>query len=219
MQSPSASQLPKAGPAQLSQMGIGLSLIMVVIGWAWVGIGRGRNVIDEWFATDLSTGLVDVIVGLLVGSGVAVLVTNLGHRVEAFNDIRDVLASRLDFAQFRWWDCVWLSVLAAGPEEILFRGAMQPVFGLIITAVIFGALHAVTKLYFVYATLAGLLLGLLYQINETLWAPMAAHFAVDYLSLIWMLNWARTQAVAAADPLADWLAFGIADRENDLETL
>ncbi len=217
MQSLQSNSTPKIGPDQLSKFGLGLGVVMMIIGFVWVEVVRGHNALAVWFSAEPLTIIVDVGIGLGVGAGIALSVATLGNRVEGFAHIRNTLALRLDLARFRWWHCVWLSVLAAAPEEILFRGAMQPVLGLVLTAIIFGVLHAVTRLYFIYATAAGLLLGLLYQYNETLWLPMAAHFAVDYFSLVWLANWARQQ-IPPADPLQDWMAYGIVSREDELET-
>ena len=80
------------------------------------------------------------------------------------------------------------SLLAAVPEEILFRGALQPELGLLLAALIFGGLHALTRLYFVYATLAGLLLGALFLLSGTLWAPIGAHFAIDFVMFLLLLQ-------------------------------
>ncbi|PJF39601.1 MAG: hypothetical protein CUN55_13955, partial [Phototrophicales bacterium] len=140
------------------------------------------------------------------------------EHIKGFQNIRDLLVARIDFSSFRWSDCLWLALLAAIPEEILFRGAMQPTLGLLLTALIFGVLHGITRLYLIYAIGAGLLLGILYEYHETLWLPIATHFAVDYFSLIWLSNWARQQ-IPPPDPLQDLQAIGIADRGDDLESL
>jgi membrane protease YdiL (CAAX protease family) len=65
--------------------------------------------------------------------------------------------------------------------------------GLVLTAIIFGALHAITRLYFVYAVFAGLGLGLLADWQGTLWLPIATHFAVDVLALWFLTRWAGRQ--------------------------
>lgn len=218
MQSSRPNPLHKAGPRELAKVGLRLGVVMVLIGYIWVDVIRGENALWVWFSAEPLTAMIDVSLGLIMGALAASLVAIVGHRLEGFRRIRDLLMQRLDMAQFRWWDCAWLAILAALPEEIIFRGAMQPAFGLAVTAVIFGLLHSVTVLYLFYAIAAGFLLGGLYEYHQTLWMPIAAHFAVDYLSLIWLSNWARQQQ-PLRDSLDDWLPFGVADRDEDLESV
>lgn len=214
---PSSSSVPKIGPAQMSKFGFGLGVVMIAIGLIWVAVLRGQDAIRVWFGGDAQSAVLDVALGFSIGTLVAVLVATLGHHIEGFQRIKGLLAMRIELATFSRWDCVWLALLAAIPEEILFRGAMQPSLGLVLTAIIFGVLHGITRLYLIYATVAGLLLGGLYEFNQTLWMPIAAHFAVDYFSLLWMSAWARRN-VLPPDPLHEWLAFGIADRGDTLES-
>ena len=63
----------------------------------------------------------------------------------------------------------------------------------LIASVVFGALHSLTAVYFVYATVAGLVLGALANWHGTLWMPMAAHFSVDLVSLMILARWVRSQ--------------------------
>jgi len=99
-----------------------------------------------------------------------------------------LIEQTIDLSKLHLHHVLLLSVLAAVPEEMLFRGAVQTSLGLLAAALIFGALHAVTRLYFVYATVAGLLLGLLYLLGGSLWLPIGAHFAVDTVMFLLMLQ-------------------------------
>ncbi|MEQ8210079.1 MAG: CPBP family intramembrane glutamic endopeptidase [Lacipirellulaceae bacterium] len=85
--------------------------------------------------------------------------------------------------------------LAAGVgEEILFRGAIQPivaewtspVLALVIASFLFGAVHAATPTYFIVATLVGMYLGWLFQQWEDLSAPIIAHGLYDFVALWWL---------------------------------
>ena len=68
-------------------------------------------------------------------------------------------------------------------EELFFRGAMQPVLGLLITAVIFGAVHVGPKpVFFAWTTWAfvmGLLLGMIFELTGVLWGPVLAHVWIN----------------------------------------
>jgi membrane protease YdiL (CAAX protease family) len=83
-------------------------------------------------------------------------------------------------------------LMAGVPEEILFRGALQPALGVLPTALIFGALHALTPAYFVYASGAGVFLGGLALWRDGLWTPIAAHSVVDLIMLALLIHRWRT---------------------------
>lgn len=84
-----------------------------------------------------------------------------------------------------------VSLLAGLGEELLFRGVIQGgldgVIGnagaLLLSSLIFGAMHAVSRPYFVLATLIGLYLGWLYLATGNLLVPILVHFAYDWIVL------------------------------------
>ncbi len=87
---------------------------------------------------------------------------------------------------------VIVALIPALGEELLFRGIMQPVlsrwtrsihWGVIITAVLFSALHM--QFYgFLPRFVLGLLLGYLLVFSKNLWLPIAAHFINNASSVI-----------------------------------
>lgn len=84
-----------------------------------------------------------------------------------------------------------VSLLAGVGEELLFRGVIQGgldgVVGntgaLVIASVIFGAMHAVSRPYFIITTLMGLYLGWLYLATGNLLIPILVHFIYDWVVL------------------------------------
>ncbi len=90
---------------------------------------------------------------------------------------------------------VYLLVLAmaAVGEELLMRGyvlanlmeSMNSFVALVVSSVLFGAMHALnpsaTLLGFVNTALAGVLLGVYYVHRRNLWFPIGMHFAWNYL--------------------------------------
>jgi membrane protease YdiL (CAAX protease family) len=87
-----------------------------------------------------------------------------------------------------------VAALAGIGEELLFRGAMQtkvgewttPVTGLVITSLLFGAAHALSKLYFVFAVAVGAFLGWLTLEYNDIVAPIVAHGLYDFLALLYL---------------------------------
>lgn len=95
------------------------------------------------------------------------------------------------FAGARWWELLAVAVAAGAGEELLFRGALQPLAerwlgaaaGLVLVSVLFGALHAASAAYFILATLVGLYLGWLAQTFDDLVTPIFVHAAYDFAAL------------------------------------
>lgn len=130
----------------------------------------------------------DTLLGLAVGAAFAAVAWALLGVLPPFRRIRDLLLQVLDLATFRPHHALLLGLLAGVPEEMLFRGAIQPGLGLPLTALLFGALHALTPAYFVYATIAGALLGGLEAWRGGLWAPIAAHTAIDAIVFLLLIR-------------------------------
>lgn len=87
-----------------------------------------------------------------------------------------------------------IAILAGVGEELLFRGVVQtgiaqltnPTVGLVAGSLVFGALHAVSRLYFILATLIGLYLGWLLLEFGDLTVPIAAHAFYDFVALTYL---------------------------------
>ncbi|MGD9100373.1 MAG: CPBP family intramembrane metalloprotease, partial [Anaerolineae bacterium] len=118
------------------------------------------------------------LLGLLVGAGAGALVVY-------WRPLR-VIAERLNaviaWETFRTSDYVVVASMAALGEEPLFRGTLQPLIGLLPTAVLFGLLHATSTAHVILASVLGVLLGLLYQWSGSLWPPIAAHLGIDLVT-------------------------------------
>lgn len=171
-------------PDTLLRAGIALGAVMIIVAVAWVNGLRGENI---WQALRLAD-LAQILPGLAIGAAFAGAVWIAGRWLQAARQIMHLIEQTIDLSKLHLHHVLLLSVLAAVPEEMLFRGAVQTSLGLLAAALIFGALHAVTRLYFVYATVAGLLLGLLYLLGGSLWLPIGAHFAVDTVMFLLMLQ-------------------------------
>jgi membrane protease YdiL (CAAX protease family) len=79
---------------------------------------------------------------------------------------------------------IWLLALMSGTaEELLFRGALQPVVGLWLASLIFGGVHVgPSRLYLpwtLWAFVMGLLFGLIYASTGVLWGAILAHVTIN----------------------------------------
>lgn len=90
---------------------------------------------------------------------------------------------------------IMLVALAAGfGEEVLFRGALQPMFaiwltpwgGVVAAALLFGLAHPMSYSYFAAATLCGLYLGAVTELTGELIPAIVAHGAYDFVALAWL---------------------------------
>jgi hypothetical protein len=106
-------------------------------------------------------------------------------------------------------DLVLVSVFSGVGEEAFFRGALQPVLGLVLTSLLFGALHIGPDRRYLIWTLfsigAGFLFGFLYEWTGGLLAPMVAHVLHNAATL---LLWKRSRTLAGAASEGDAVARG-----------
>jgi membrane protease YdiL (CAAX protease family) len=84
-------------------------------------------------------------------------------------------------------EIVILALASAVGEELLFRGALMPWFGVWIQAIIFAALHIGPGRRFLPWTVSafalGLAFGLLAKWTGNIGGPIAAHFTINFLNL------------------------------------
>jgi CAAX protease family protein len=97
------------------------------------------------------------------------------------------------------WEIALIALLSGLVEETLFRGAIQPVLGLIPTSLLFGLAHFVPRKVFLpwsaYATFAGFLLGSVTELRKNLFPVILAHCIINFV-LILLLNRRRTMQPA-----------------------
>lgn len=181
---------PRISPRLLARYGLLFGLLMILVAWLWTGVVRGQP-LAGWFPADRWAP--DLLIGLAIGGGFALGAWRLLAHIPALRRIEQVLLSTLDMRALRFRHALIFGLLAGIPEEILFRGAIQPVAGWLAASILFGALHSITPAYFVYATLAGGLLGWLGEWRDGLWAPIAAHTAIDVIMFALLIRkWRQT---------------------------
>lgn len=82
---------------------------------------------------------------------------------------------------------IFLTALIAFSEELLFRGIIQTHFGLLVASLIFAILHFryVTKIVlFIMVVSVSFLLGIVYELTNTIYSTMIAHFIIDVVFAI-----------------------------------
>jgi len=112
------------------------------------------------------------------------------------------LVSRLDLGAL---NPLWISLSAGIGEELLFRGALQPILGIWWASFIFtlahfrsGRFHSMNWQKLIYAAsvfIAGLLLGYVF-LEIGLIAAMVTHAVVDVVSLFTARRWLRVYSLA-----------------------
>jgi membrane protease YdiL (CAAX protease family) len=161
------------------------SLTVVAILWSELG--------------GLDTGLFGRSIGLsaLLGTMSAVATVSLGllayRLLSVLREVAEELAPRLVDGADRS-SLVLVAFFSGIGEEALFRGAVQQEFGLVVASLIFGLVHVgPDRRYLVWtawATMAGFLFGVLYEITGGLLAPILAHSAHNAATL---LLWRRSR--------------------------
>ena len=134
---------------------------------------------DQFYsiANFLSAG---IIFGLLM-----IWLTELPYFEEALSKYKNLL-SGFKITRFH---VIFLSICAGVGEEIFFRAAMQPLFGIVITAIIFVAIHGYysyknmkVNIFAGFLTLFIVFLG--WGAEEfSLWHAIAGHFSYDLVLL------------------------------------
>lgn len=77
---------------------------------------------------------------------------------------------------------VFLSLLVAVAEEVLFRGVLQSQFGLVAASVIFALIHVRylrNWFLFIFILVMSFALGVLFMWTGNLWTVIVAHFTID----------------------------------------
>lgn len=150
--------------------------------------------------------LFNLAVGGLTACGTVTSGLLLYRLSPAIRKLSEELAPHLvDVARRR--DLVLISVFSGVGEEAFFRGALQPVLGITLTSILFGALHIGPDrrylLWTLWAVGAGFLFGFLYEWTGGLLAPMSAHVLHNAATLLlWKHSRRRISPLTVVPALA-----------------
>ena len=127
-------------------------------------------------------------VAAVAGAGAGLAVVVAGLPLQRFAFYQDMLAHLRELlGRPSTATILALSLSSAVAEEVLFRGALQPLLGLGPVAVLFGLLHGGASrslwTWTVWATAMGFALGGLAAWTQSLLGPMLCHLTVNFLNM------------------------------------
>src|SRR5215212_14747 len=180
----SPSEPSPAPPLSRASLVIGLYGAVALVGLL-IAAGRGNPDLYRLGTPEAWELLAGPIVGLAVGVGVVgmwrVATRHFRWARELHGSFRDVLGPLTGH------EIVILALASSIGEELLFRGALLPWMGLWLQALVFALLHVGPGKRFLPWTISSLVLGVAFGWlalwTGSLGAPIAAHFAINFLNL------------------------------------
>ena len=178
--------------------GSGRKLILGLATFTLVGFSLIGLVIIHFFVDqdplEILKGHMGFGIQSVVGIVFGLLAALLAHFIISRNwmkEVRAKYAGLIGPLKLGFWEIIYISICAGIGEEVLFRGAIQPLLGVIFTAVVFVALHgylnpkdARISVYGFYLVLVMIAIGVICdQIGIV--SSMIAHTVIDiYLLLV-----------------------------------
>jgi uncharacterized protein len=183
-----SSMKPMSRSQILIAMAVTAIVLMVVAkGWAYLLVVP--TIPLRWQADHFA-------IGLGVGVGIALLSSVVYEYWAAYREAAQEYLEMV-LKPLNMVDLIWLGLLPGMSEELLFRGVAIPGLGmnilaLILSSIVFGALHMASMKhlpYSIWAAGVGLLLGFVTLSTGNLLPAIAAHVFTNSLSgLIWKLK-------------------------------
>ncbi|MDQ2070047.1 CPBP family intramembrane glutamic endopeptidase [Natronospira bacteriovora] len=136
------------------------------------------------FQTLAGTAAIFLLYGLLMP-----FTPSWGRELE--QKVRNMLTQLFRHRSIHW--ALPLSILAGVGEELLFRGVLQQALAqwlnapvaILATGLLFGLVHAISRAYFIVATLMGIYMGLLFHWSGNLLLPILIHALYDWLAILY----------------------------------
>lgn len=174
-------------------------LLLIATAWSWL-----REI-------PLAGTLIPTGHGLLLGTASGIALSISGSSIywlakfkifKWLGGIRELIAKELAplFSTITLFDVLLVAVTSGFCEEIFFRGVLQQQFGILSASIMFGFLHSPSlryPQYGIWAFVAGLFLGWLYDYTGNLWAPIVAHIVNNIIGLLLLRYIARHGAAQA----------------------
>lgn len=153
-------------------------LILITLSIIWISVSPKDNI-----STYLIINVKHIGIGILAGLLLAFagyVIYKIAHKINFLKPTIDLFENILapTFKNLKSFDVIVLSLTSGFCEEIFFRGLLQPRVGILAASIAFGLLHLPGFKYWFYAawaTLSGVILGLLFIYTGSLWVPIVAH--------------------------------------------
>lgn len=159
---------------------------MPFLAWIIVQFTDEVNLMDRW------TGPEHIGLQLLWGVPVGLVAAFIAQFIVSRNFMTGVrLRYERMFRNLRlnWSEIIFISLCAGVGEELLFRGVLQPLLGIILTSILFVAIHGYLNpkdwrisIYGVYMTFVIIGLGIMTE-KIGIWSAVAAHTVIDIVLL------------------------------------
>jgi len=157
--------------------------VLFAIGTAWA-YAQGRGLLVQQ-ALRPPTALAHAAIGALVGLLLVVGSQRLSQHFGWARRLEQALAETI--GPFSTPAALAVALLSSLGEEALFRGAMQPAIGLVLTATAFGLLHVgPSRVFLPWTAMAigvGFIFGGLLVVTDDLLTCIVAHATVNFFNL------------------------------------
>lgn len=186
----SPSQPSPAPPLSRASLVIGLYGAMALVALV-IAAARGN---PDLYRLEPTAAPAWLGIGPLIGFGVGLCVVAATRlATKHFQWARDLHASFRDLlGPLTGKEIVILALASSIGEELLFRGALLPWIGVWLQGIVFALLHVGPGRRFLPWTLSALVLGIgfgwLAQWTGNLGGPIAAHFAINFLNLRYIVR-------------------------------
>lgn len=174
-----------ARPSRLSPwFAVAFYGVLGLLGLIWSAALDGEETLGA------SHGGVDLSVALLLGLGIALPSVAVGKWLERVSPSLRALSEELReaFGDMTHVEVAMFALASAVGEEIFFRGAMLPAFGLIVSSAIFGFAHGFFqpryRVWGLFAVAIGLVFGAVTLWTGTIVAATVAHATINYVGLL-----------------------------------
>lgn len=161
-------------------------VLMPVTGWV-ISLFSSKIILwDRWVGNETLSYQIGI--GLAVGT-IAGFLARKVIEMDFMEPVRSRYAARFADLKLNWVAVVYISLCAGIGEELLFRGAIQPLLGIVITAIVFVAIHGYlnpkdwrVSVYGIFMTIIIVLFG--WMTDEIgIWSAVIAHAMVDVILL------------------------------------
>ena len=171
------------------------ALLLIATIWCWLGnillapvlVPHGKD-----FAIGAAVGIALVFTSVVIYAGSFLLEKVFPERAHGpILSMKRIAVEELAplFRDVTALDAVIIAVVSGFCEEVFFRGALQLDFNLYIAAGIFGMFHMPSfrfLTYGIWAMIAGLMLGLVMETTNSLWAPITGHVLNNLIVILFL---------------------------------